>query len=132
MPYFLKSESMPNPYDVGSREEKEDLAVYDGSKGIHSSEGRVKLGYVPWFGDTHRPFFRALEGLGVPSNPSSVSASPCATLFFVLSFLHSSPPSPLLSVSFTSVLPTSLTPSSLSSQPFYLPSPMLVPFYHLR
>ncbi|KZT35279.1 alcohol oxidase [Sistotremastrum suecicum HHB10207 ss-3] len=75
LPYFLRSESMPEAYVKGSREEKEDLAAYDANEGVHSSEGRVKLGYVPWFGDTHRPFFRALEGLGVPSNPSSGSGA---------------------------------------------------------
>lgn len=82
LPYFLKSESMPEAYVKGSREEKEDLAAYDANEGAHSSEGRVKLGYVPWFGDTHRPFFRALEGLGVPSNPSSVRPPPFPSLLY--------------------------------------------------
>lgn len=74
LPYFLKSERMhPSGADAG--EALLDLASFDVREGIHSMEGAVRLGFVPWLGETHRPFFRSLERLGVPSNPASVCLS---------------------------------------------------------
>lgn len=68
LPHFKASETIIAPESQSWA--KEHGATFDPS--FHGSSGPLKRGFVPWLGESHVPFFKALNNLGVPTNPDSV------------------------------------------------------------
>ncbi|KAG8945692.1 hypothetical protein FRC03_001668 [Tulasnella sp. 419] len=71
LPYFKRSETVIEP---PSREwATEHGATFD--KTYHGNSGPLKRGFVPWLGESHVPFFKAMNNLGVPTNHDSCSGN---------------------------------------------------------
>lgn len=68
LPHFKASETVIAP-------ESQAWATEHGATfnpAFHGSSGPLRRGFVPWLGESHVPFFRALNNLGVPTNSDSV------------------------------------------------------------
>ncbi|KAG9048691.1 hypothetical protein FS837_012234 [Tulasnella sp. UAMH 9824] len=71
LPHFKASETVIAP-DSKARAQ-EHGATFDPA--YHGSSGPLRRGFVPWLGDSHVPFFKALNNLGVPTNPDSCNGN---------------------------------------------------------
>ncbi|KAG8905208.1 hypothetical protein FRB99_000477 [Tulasnella sp. 403] len=69
LPFFKASETMVPP--KSSDWAKEHGATFDPA--FHGRSGPIRRGFVTWLGESHVPFFKSMNSLGVPTNPDSCS-----------------------------------------------------------
>ncbi|KIO26242.1 GMC oxidoreductase, partial [Tulasnella calospora MUT 4182] len=71
LPHFKASETVIAPDSKAWAQEHG--ATFDPA--FHGSSGPLRRGFVPWLGDSHVPFFKALNNLGVPTNSDSCNGN---------------------------------------------------------
>ncbi|KAG8861966.1 hypothetical protein FRB96_002409 [Tulasnella sp. 330] len=67
LPYFKSCETIVPP--TSDTWAQENHATFDPA--FHGQSGPLRRGFVPWLGESHVPFFKAMNNLGVPTNHDS-------------------------------------------------------------
>lgn len=71
IPYFRKSETLhPPSNDTWARE---NAATFEPE--VSGTDGPLQRSFVAWLGDTHIPFLKSFEKLGIKANPRAVCPS---------------------------------------------------------